>query len=103
MSLKRDLACPQCEGREVWHVAEMHERGEAAPFENPIAPMNIVLQQRFFRLYNGAGRFETYICRGCGFTEWYAIDMHDIKHDPQHGVRLLDGNKSDADREGPYR
>jgi len=30
MSLKRELACPHCECRQIWHIAEMHERGEAA-------------------------------------------------------------------------
>jgi predicted nucleic-acid-binding Zn-ribbon protein len=100
MSLKRDLACPHCECREVWHVAEMHERGEAAPFEKPIAPINVVLQQKFFKLYNGVGTFETYICKRCGFTEWYARGMDDLKADPAHGIRLLDGSESEK---GPYR
>ena len=57
MSLKRDLACPHCECQQIWHIAEMHERGEAAPFEKPIAPLNVVLQQKFFKLYNGVGTF----------------------------------------------
>ena len=39
----------------MWHIAEMHERGEAAAFETPIAPLNVVLQQKFFKLYNGVG------------------------------------------------
>jgi predicted nucleic-acid-binding Zn-ribbon protein len=100
MSLKRDLACPHCECREVWHIEKMHERGEAAPFEKPIAPLNVVLQQRFFKLYNGTGTFETYICKQCGFTEWYAQGLDELSPDPQQGVRLLEGK---ADDEGPYR
>jgi predicted nucleic-acid-binding Zn-ribbon protein len=100
MSLKRDLACPHCECRQVWHIAEMHERGEAAAFEKPIAPLNVVLQQKFFKLYNGVGTFETYICKRCGFTEWYAHGLDELKADPEHGVRLLDGKDSE---EGPYR
>ena len=103
MSLKRDLACPHCEGRLVWHIAEMHERGEAAPFEKPIAPLNVVLQQKFFKLYNGVGTFETYICKTCGFTEWYAHGLEDLKADEAHGVRLLDGAATDANERGPYR
>jgi predicted nucleic-acid-binding Zn-ribbon protein len=100
MSLKRDLACPHCEGRQVWHVAEMHERGEAAPFEKPIAPLNVVLQQKFFKLYNGVGTFETYICKRCGFTEWYALGLDQLEEDAASGVKLLDGTHGD---EGPYR
>ncbi len=50
MSLKRDLRCPHCEGRLVWHVAQMHERGEAGAFEKPIQPLNVVLHEKFFKL-----------------------------------------------------
>jgi len=100
MSLKRDLACPHCECRQVWHIAEMHERGEAAAFEKPIAPLNVVLQQKFFKLYNGVGKFETFICKRCGFTEWYAHGLEELKEDPQNGVFSLDGSAKD---EGPFR
>jgi predicted nucleic-acid-binding Zn-ribbon protein len=100
MSLKRDLACPHCECRQIWHVAEMHERGEAAAFEKPIAPLNVVLQQKFFKLYNGVGKFETFICKRCGFTEWYAHGLDELKEDPQNGVFSLDGSAKD---EGPFR
>jgi predicted nucleic-acid-binding Zn-ribbon protein len=102
MSLKRDLACPHCECRQVWHIAEMHERGEAAPFEKPIAPINVVLQQKFFKLYSGTGRFETYICKRCGFTEWYAHGLDELKPDEANGVFLIDGEEVDRNR-GPYR
>lgn len=99
-SLKRDLACPHCECRQIWHISEMHERGEAAAFEKPIAPLNVVLQQKFFKLYNGVGKFETFICKRCGFTEWYAHGLEELKEDPQNGIFSLDGNAKD---EGPYR
>lgn len=101
-SLKRDLACPQCECRQVWHIAEMHERGEAAPFEKPIAPLNVVLQQKFFKLYSGVGAFETYICKQCGFTEWYAHGLEELRPDEPNGVFLLDGEEAERNR-GPYR
>jgi predicted nucleic-acid-binding Zn-ribbon protein len=100
MSLKRDLLCPHCECREVWHVETMHERGEAAAFEKPIQPFNVVLQQKFFKLYHGIGTFETYICRRCGFTEWYAHGIDELTPDPENGVRLLRGEPGE---EGPYR
>lgn len=100
MSLKRDLVCPHCDCREVWHVETMRERGEAGVMERPIQPLNVVLQERFFKLYEGKGSFETYICKSCGFTEWYAQGLDDLKVDPKHGVRLLRGKPDD---EGPYR
>jgi DNA-directed RNA polymerase subunit RPC12/RpoP len=100
MSLKRDLRCPHCEGRLVWHVAQMHERGEAGAFEKPIQPLNVVLHEKFFKLYNGVGYFETYICKRCGFTEWYAHGLDELEVDPSKGVSLFDGNESDG---GPFR
>jgi hypothetical protein len=99
-SLRRDLCCPQCEGRDVWHVEQIRERG-VGPFEKPIQPLNVVLQERFFRLYDGTGYFETYICKRCGFTEWYAHGIDDLHHDPENGVRLLTG--TDDPKSGPYR
>jgi hypothetical protein len=84
----------------VWHIEQMKERGESAPFEKPIQPLNVVLQESFFRLYNGQGYFETYICKSCGFTEWYAHAIEELKEDPQNGIRLLRGASAE---EGPYR
>jgi len=98
-SLRRDLCCPQCEGRDVWHVEQIRERG-VGPFEKPIQPLNVVLQERFFKLYDGTGWFETYICKRCGFTEWYAHGLEELKEDPQNGVFSLDGSAKD---EGPFR
>jgi hypothetical protein len=100
MSLKKDLVCPHCDGNWVWHIETMRERGEAGVMERPIQPLNVVLQERFFKLYDGKGHFETYICKACGFTEWYAVGLDDLAPDPKHGVRLLQGK---PDEEGPYR
>ena len=100
MSLKRELLCPHCEGRAVWHIAQMHERGEAGAFEKPIQPLNVVLHEKFFKLYNGVGYFETYICKACGFTEWYAHGLEELQADPEKGVFLLQGKADDV---GPYR
>jgi hypothetical protein len=36
------------------------------------------------------GGFETFICRGCGYTEWYADNAAAIEPDEKLGIRLLD-------------
>jgi predicted nucleic-acid-binding Zn-ribbon protein len=100
MSLKGELLCPHCEGRDVWHVETIRERGEAGAFEKPIQPLNIVLQEKFFKLYNGTGHFETYICKACGFTEWYAVGLEGLEPDPANGIHLLKGT---PEEDGPYR
>ncbi len=47
--MRRALTCPKCRGRSFWLVGE-------------------VLAD---------GRFEAFICRGCGLTAWYARGLHD--------------------------
>jgi hypothetical protein len=36
------------------------------------------------------GIFETYVCRTCGFTEWYAHDPEAIPIGPEYGTELID-------------
>ena len=42
------------------------------------------------------------ICKRCGFTEWYAHGLDDMKPDEPNGVFLLDGEEAARNR-GPYR
>lgn len=50
-----------------------------------------------------AGFFEAWVCAGCGFTEWYAIQANDqlaaIAAIPYSGVRLIDT----SGQRGPFR
>jgi len=47
------------------------------------------------------GTYETWICAGCGYAEWYAVDderlLERLAAIPDSGVRLVDS------RRGPYR
>jgi hypothetical protein len=43
------------------------------------------------------GLFVATICRGCGFTEWYALDPHTIPIGPAYGTRLIEIEQT------PYR
>ncbi|HUQ03261.1 MAG TPA: hypothetical protein VM261_12250 [Kofleriaceae bacterium] len=48
----------------------------------------------------GVGLLETYICRKCGFVEWYCVDVETIPAHPH----LMSEEIDYADRgDGPYR
>ncbi len=81
MSLKKDTACPQCEGQIVLHV-DKFKRGKNDPLpvvidDDWLAPL-------------GFGYFEAYVCKHCGFTEFYAIDIEAIRESKHLGVRVID-------------
>jgi hypothetical protein len=97
MTLKRDLICPNCDGREIWRIETMQERGHTGIQPQP---MGVQLEARFFGDAQAHGKFETLICRACGYTEWYAREIGFLKHDPIRGVHLI---KNDVDTKGPYR
>lgn len=48
----------------------------------------------------GAGLLETYICKKCGFVEWYCADVEKIPLGPHYMTEEIDyANRGD----GPYR
>jgi len=96
MTLKRDLRCPNCEGREIWRIQTMKERGASGAPEL----MAVMLERTFFSGSEPRGQFETLICKACGYTEWYAKQIEFLRHDPVNGVHLI---VNDVENKGPYR
>lgn len=49
------------------------------------------------------GTFEVWICKQCGFTEWYANDVNEqlaeLAQRPESGVRLVERSNN----RGPFR
>jgi predicted nucleic-acid-binding Zn-ribbon protein len=45
------------------------------------------------------GAFLAYICKRCGFTQWYCEDPGDIPLDDGYRTRLIEG----PEPQGPYR
>ena len=43
------------------------------------------------------GLFVAYVCRGCGFTEWYALNPESIPVGPAYGTHLVVADRT------PYR
>ncbi len=48
---------------------------------------------------SGIGLLEVYVCRGCGATEWYCVDVEKIPIDPHLMTELIEY----GDGDGPYR
>jgi len=95
MTMKRDMQCPNCDGREMWRLDTMMERGGMDP-----EPMGVLLERRPFGSARAHGNFETLICATCGYTEWYAKSISGFQHDPVSGVHFI---KNDVEKAGPYR
>ena len=88
MSLKRDTQCPHCGGRVVLHI-DTFKRGKNDP-------MPVVIDDDWMA-GNGFGLFEAFVCKECGFTEFYARDIDGLRTNQHLGVQLIDG------RAGPRR
>jgi predicted nucleic-acid-binding Zn-ribbon protein len=91
--MKKTLTCPKCDGRQILHVDQMKlpSYGQGAIGAKPY-PVPITVQQSFWRGTQAIGAFETFICRACGYTEWYAGDPAAIPVDEASGIRLLDNS-----------
>ena len=96
MSLKRNMVCPNCDGREIWRIEKMQERGHGGS----LRPIGVTHERSFWTGPEPRGAFETLICRTCGYTEWYAKEIGFLRHDPVNGVHLI---VNDVEKAGPYR
>ena len=94
--MKRTLRCPKSDGQVILRVGEVKELGHS----NQSHPLRVAMFNHALGYAAGLGAFETYICKGCGFTEWYAKEIESIITDVPLGTTLLDGG---GDKSGPYR
>lgn len=94
--LDRKAPCRDCGGTSRWHVDTMHETGDAY-----VTALHVVMRMTFWYART-VGKFATEICRGCGLTHWRAREYETLRHDPRHGVALLERTQL-ASAGGPYR
>lgn len=91
--LSRQHVCPACGGHEVLHASEVLDRSEAG--KNRMA----LVQPWLLRL-RGAGKFEAWICAGCGLVEWRIPEIEQVKPD---GKKLVLVRGPDQQSGAPYR
>jgi predicted nucleic-acid-binding Zn-ribbon protein len=101
--VKRAHRCPKCDGRRIWVIESFRIPSETAQGAVlHVVPHQEIASPGFFALsrMKPVGRFDVYVCDGCGYSELYAADFRDLREDPGAGVRLLDATAAPA---GPFR
>jgi hypothetical protein len=93
LTMRAQTRCPGCGGIDLLHATEILDRGEGSG-RNPMS----VAKKGLFR-DRPIGRFEAYICAGCGLVEWYC-DIADVMPD---GDKLRVVRGVDTAGAGPYR
>jgi len=84
----RSGKCPKCRGSEIV-VAQPPEYGHGS-IETP---MTVTAEPRWFlggrNPRHGKGQLVLYVCRSCGFAEWYVTDPRSIPIGAEYRTRML--------------
>jgi predicted nucleic-acid-binding Zn-ribbon protein len=102
-TMKKSQRCPKCDARRIWVIERYRVPGESA--EGRVLP--VVPHQAggatggllAFTRVKPVGRFDLYLCDGCGYSELWAEDFRDLVADEARGIRLLDTTA----QKGPFR
>ncbi len=92
-SMRTLLECPHCEGRRLYHVKEVLDRGDG----NSKQPFSVTTKG--FWAPKPIGRFNCWVCAACGFAEWYVQDPRSLDTD----VDNVEIHEVDDKDHGPYR
>ncbi|MCA8924561.1 MAG: hypothetical protein KDD82_22305 [Planctomycetes bacterium] len=65
--------CPKCTSSQVHHSACVMDRGDGN------AALCLALGRSDPIEARDLGQFEVYVCRGCGFSEFYVIDTSELE------------------------
>ena len=93
--------CPKCGGTEII-VAHPGEYGDGS---QEVGPMSVTAEPRWVMSGRnpsyGKGELVLYVCRTCGFAEWYAEDPQSIPIGEEYKTELLGSSEPDADADEP--
>jgi hypothetical protein len=92
----RQGTCPQCGHDEIIEARQHEFTGEGSA----TYPMCVTYDERWvFPGQNpsyGHGQLYLYVCRRCGFCQWYAKNPEGIPVSEGHRTRLIKGGQSGA-------
>jgi hypothetical protein len=93
LTMRAQIRCPGCGAIDLLHAREVLDRGESN-WRNPmsVAKKGIIRDKPI-------GRFEVYVCTGCGLVEWYC----DAGHVEPDGERIRALRGVDPSSTGPFR
>jgi hypothetical protein len=100
--VKRNQRCTKCDGKKIWVVEAFRVPTDTA--QGQVLP--VATQEESGKSFlamaraKAVGRFDLYVCAGCGHSELWADDIQELREDPAKGIRLLD---SATKPEGPFR
>ena len=84
--MKASGICPKCEGRKFWRIETVWDHAHAGYAAFPVAVVN-----KWGGLNTDAmGGFETIVCAACGYTEWYATKLGELREEPTRGIYFVD-------------
>jgi hypothetical protein len=91
LSMREDHICPRCEHPEVAHASSILDRSESGREELAVIQPSIWSSK-------SEGKFEIFVCRSCGFVEWYVkepelLGRHDKSKDT---IRFLSAAKANG-------
>jgi predicted nucleic-acid-binding Zn-ribbon protein len=102
--MRTTATCPKCSGKKMMVVDLRQYPGESLTLRRiPVVAFHV--KQWLLSVPSALGRFEAWICVGCGFTELYAEDLGDVDVEelaaqyPDY-VRIVDAAVSER---GPFR
>jgi hypothetical protein len=92
-TMRRHLCCPACGGRRIAHALSVLDRGDSSS-----APL--ALHQPKWWSSKAVGELEAFICRACGYVEWYVKEPATLAPHPEY-MEFVDGPEVGGG--GPYR
>ena len=107
--MKAHSRCPKCNGTKLFvcdNIQPDHDSSNtvhALVITTPEISNEDVGAKLGTRYRTHDGSYETWICAGCGYTEWYAKDPEHLRerlaNTPRSGVRVVDKTAATP----PYR
>jgi CheY-like chemotaxis protein len=91
----RQGLCSLCGHNEIIEASAADFVGDSGPTR----PMSVTYEIGWAGVKH-IGKFKTFVCRRCGFTQWFALAPESIPVAQEYGTRLLKGEDHDN---GPYR
>jgi predicted nucleic-acid-binding Zn-ribbon protein len=91
--MKKTHVCPKCEGRVLWRIDSIRLPSNDHTMRAALSgdPAKLAIHVRWgWSGYVSQGGFEVFICKACGFAEWYAHGLEELTPDEKNGVQLID-------------
>ncbi len=93
----RKGTCPLCKHNEIVETAPKDQMGREGAL--PLSAHSGVDKSRWLPRFVQRGELHTYICRRCGYVQWFASDPDSIPIGAEHDTRVIKG----PEPAGPYR